>query len=1178
MALTKIGASIVLEGEKSYRQALKEISAEQKVLKSEMQLTSATYKENQNSIDALSSKYDTLSKQLESQKNKVSVYASALDNARNKQQESAEEVEKYSKELDIARAELEKMKNSEDSTNEAIAEQEKLVSELEGKLAGSEAQYNKNTASVQNWQAGLNIAQAQLVDVENELSNTEKYLDEAKKSTDGTAKSINEYGEEVNKASAQTTTFGEVLKANLASEVIIEGVKKLCDGVERLANATVSVGASFEYNMSQVAATMGITVDEIENGSESFEKLKMAAEEAGATTMFSASEAAEALNYLALAGYDADKAVETLPKVLSLASAGGLDLATASDMVTDSMAALGLETSELDKYIDEMAKTSQKSNTSVRQLVEATLAVAGTISSTGQSLEVMNAELGVLANNGIKGAEGGTHLRNVLLALASPTDKASATLQKLNINIMNSDGTMRDLNSIMIDLNKSLDGLGDVQRTEIISTIFNKTDLTAVNALLKSTNGEFDSLYGELKRASGAANEMANTLNNNLKGKVAILQSSIQALEITMYDLFDDALKDSVDSASGAVSRLNDELSNGKLGDSVGKLADSFADFVDTMIDWGTDALPVVIDGLTLIFDNMDKIIPLAEGLVAGLIAFKTTGVAINVATTAMSLYKTVVEGATVSQGLLNVAMKANPAALVATGVGVLTTAISAFAIGSKKSKSEMEKFNEELKKQLDPYEKANKAALEAIETRKKEKDSFANSKTIAEGLVTELQALSSQSSLTAHEQTRLAQVVDELNAIYPDLNLAIDEHTGKLNLSNAELEKNIELLQEQYMLEAAQEDLKDIATELYESEKRLNELYEQQNEALIANQEAYAKVAELGVGDGREEKLNQTAKAAIAINEQIEKEIELQEKLNAEYQGTTNYIKEYNGELDKTKESINSQVAAVENWHGHALPLTKEVHDQLTELSNAYDTAKEKAIESLDKQIGLFEELSNKSDLSVKQMKDHLDSQTEVMNTYREDMITAMQLVEDGLMDEGLLGSIKEMGIDGAGYLHELVEASKTDMDEFNAVMQAFADQEAAKEELANTLADIETNFSETKESILESASDMSTGIDENLVGIVDSIIEKGKDIIKNATSVSDNAVGSAKDAFGIGMDGKSKQGMDIGASFVGSMTDSILESEGSLLEAVERVTQSAINKARERMADINRELGELM
>ncbi len=184
----------------------------------------------------------------------------------------------------------------------------------------------------------------------------------------------------------------------------------------------MEVYADFDDSMRQVAATMGMSGEDIAKSGGDFEKLSQAARDAGSSTRFSASEAAEALNCLALAGYDANKSIETMPKVLNLTAAGGLDLAYASDLVTDSMSALGLGTDDLDTFMDQMAKTSQKSNTSVQQLGEAILVCAGTAKMTGQDLDNINTALGVMADNGIKGAEGGTHLRNVLLALSTPTD------------------------------------------------------------------------------------------------------------------------------------------------------------------------------------------------------------------------------------------------------------------------------------------------------------------------------------------------------------------------------------------------------------------------------------------------------------------------------------------------------------------------------------------------------------------------------------------------------------------------------------------------------------------------------------------------------------------------------------------------------------------------------------
>ena len=169
--------------------------------------------------------------------------------------------------------------------------------------------------------------------------------------------------------------------------------------------AAVKVGMDFESGMSQVAATMGITTTEIASGSKEFEALSQAAKNAGATTQFSATQASEALNYLALAGYDAEKSITALPTVLNLAAAGGIDLGYASDMVTDSMSALGLETNQLEGFVDQLAKTSQKSNTNIAQLGEGILTVGGTAKDLAGGTVELNTALGILADNGVKGAE-----------------------------------------------------------------------------------------------------------------------------------------------------------------------------------------------------------------------------------------------------------------------------------------------------------------------------------------------------------------------------------------------------------------------------------------------------------------------------------------------------------------------------------------------------------------------------------------------------------------------------------------------------------------------------------------------------------------------------------------------------------------------------------------------------
>ena len=381
-----------------------------------------------------------------------------------------------------------------------------------------------------------------------------------------------------------------------------------------LAGKAVQVGTSFESSMSQVAATMGITAKEIAEGSKDYKILAQAAKDAGATTKYSAKEAADALNYLALAGYDAKTSADVLPSVLNLAAASGMDLAAASDLATDAMSALGIAASNknLTSFGDKLAKTASKSNTSVSQLGEAILKCAGTAKGFGMSTETLTAELGVLANRGLKSAEAGTHLRNIILAFESPTSKAAKELKRLRIEATNSDGSFRDMNDIITDLNKSMSKMTDKQRAQSLSKIFNKTDLEAVNYLMAGLGDEYSDLYKEVSKCDGAMQDMADTMNDNLQGRVTILQSSLEGLGIQVYEGLEKPLKRAAEEATDAVGRLSKAFKkdgfNGlaeAIGNELGKAAAKAAEAAPKFINAGTDLIKSFLKGIT---DNSDRL------------------------------------------------------------------------------------------------------------------------------------------------------------------------------------------------------------------------------------------------------------------------------------------------------------------------------------------------------------------------------------------------------------------------------------------------------------------------------------------------------------------------------------------------------------------------------------------
>ncbi len=281
----------------------------------------------------------------------------------------------------------------------------------------------------------------------------------------------------------------------------------------------------FDDAIRQVRATM--------NASEAdTAKLTAAAKQYGAETRYTASQAAEALNYLALAGYDADKSILALPTVLNLAQAGGMDLAYASDLVTDSMSALGLEMDRLTAFSDQLAVTSQKSNTNISQLGQAILTVGGTAKGLKGGTVELNAELGILADAGIKSAEGGTHLRNVILSLQNPTQEGAELLAAYTDGVYDAEGRMRSLDEVFQELNASMASMTDAEKQNIISTIFNKTDLAAVQALLAGCGDRYAELTGYIENSAGAAEQMADTMEGGIGGAFRSLSSAVEGIGI----------------------------------------------------------------------------------------------------------------------------------------------------------------------------------------------------------------------------------------------------------------------------------------------------------------------------------------------------------------------------------------------------------------------------------------------------------------------------------------------------------------------------------------------------------------------------------------------------------------------------------------------------------------------
>lgn len=378
--------------------------------------------------------------------------------------------------------------------------------------------------------------------------------------------------------------------------------------------ASVSTGADFDKSMSQVAATMGKTSEEMEDEVGSVDlawgtfsgNLREYAQEMGSHTAFSATQAADALNYMALAGYDTQTAMEALPSVLNLAAAGNMDLATASDMVTDAQTALGIEIQDLNGFVDQLAKTSSTTNTSVAQVGDALLTVGATARNVAGGTTELNTVLGILADNGIKGSEAGTHLRNILLKMNPDTDKAVAAWEQLNVQAYDAQGNLRPLPEIFQELGKAMEGMTDQEKTQIISDMFKETDLAAVNALLGTQAERWNDVTAAVDGASGAAQKMADTQLDNLAGDVTLFKSALEGAQIVVSDQLTPTLRKFVQFGTEGLS----ELTNAFLEDGLGGAMEALSGIIDEGVGLLFDVLPTVVDaGIALL-----------EGLISGIL------------------------------------------------------------------------------------------------------------------------------------------------------------------------------------------------------------------------------------------------------------------------------------------------------------------------------------------------------------------------------------------------------------------------------------------------------------------------------------------------------------------------------------------------------------------------------
>lgn len=590
MAKKEVGITLALGGEKEYTQGFSNAVKVTKMLQAETKSLAQEFEGSANSMQALQSKQENLIRLQDSFKQKLNAANTGLGNARKQYEEQAKAVETLKEKLDIAQKSLDKMKEQGEEGSDSYKKQEKAIEELNNALTKQTTNMLNAQGRVTDWNKKVIQAEADVRKNSKALEENRKYLEEAKNSADGCATSIDEFGKSVKQANTEVddlnTNAGEAgevftgIGEKITSAVVMKGVSVAADALGTLkdkaveaAEYVVEVGSSFEAGMSEVEAISGATGSELET-------LESKAKSLGSSTKFSATEVAGAMTNMSLAGWSVNQTLSGIDGVLQLAAASNMDLADASQVVTDNISSFNLEASQSTHIADMMAYAQANSSTTAAELGEAYKNCGANMNAAGQDIETTTSFLEALANNGLRGSEAGTSLAAVMRDMTSKMKDGKIAIGDTSVAVMDSSGNFRDMTDILKNVENATDGMGDAQKQAALMSTFTSDSIKGLNMLLNTGADQVAGYEDSLRNCSGAASDMADTMQDNLQGKLTELSSATEGLGIAVYDYISGPLQGGVELLTDVVSGLTDAITPQK---------DAMEDMYDSVIQSSED-------------------------------------------------------------------------------------------------------------------------------------------------------------------------------------------------------------------------------------------------------------------------------------------------------------------------------------------------------------------------------------------------------------------------------------------------------------------------------------------------------------------------------------------------------------------------------------------------------------
>ena len=872
--------------------------------------------------------------------------------------------------------------------NGVLEAQKKKLALMNDELELTEKVCGKTSAEADKVRIAINNQQAAIAKTEKDIAEYNKQLEELPESFD-------DVGDAADKASDGFTVF----KAALA-DLVADGIKLAINAMKDLAAEAIQVGMDFESSMSNVEAISGATAEQMQ-------QLSDKAMELSESSKFTATEIGDGFSYMAMAGWKTEEMLDGIEGVMNLAAASGADLATTSDIVTDALTAMGYKAQDAGKLADVMAAASANANTNVELMGSTFQYAAPIIGTLGMNMEDAAVAIGLMANAGIKGDKAGTALRSTLNRMSAPPKQCAEEMEKLGLSLTDSEGNMKSLNEVMIDLRRAFSGLSETEATAAAKHIAGAEAMSGLLAIVNATDEDFQKLTIAVNDSAGAAASMAETMQDNVGGQLTLLQSKIQGIMIRLFTQGSDSMKKGIQQVGDALDKVDWD----KVGDQVGKFATKAADFFAYIITNSGTIISVL-----KVIGTLFATVFVAQKITATMSAITTLVTVFKSASSASALL-------TSAMGALGISMSALPVMALVAGIAALVAAANAYDQKIQASAQANYGLTDSQNRLIDSIKDSTSALEGAASARQSEGESIDLTYKKLENMKDSYNSLIDENGKVKAGYEDLAQEL--LGNLANGLGTTIDkikeniDQNGKLSASIDELiekkkqEAKISAFEDDYNEALKNEaktwgELKQAKSEQAEAEKKLQEAAQKRNEAvekgnnvwitdkigMVEATLAYKEAdAEYQAAKESYEELTQTVTAAQSNWAQSQSTIENYE------QATTAAMKNNATEVDAALTKMQGSIV------NYGTATKAQLEQQVIDARTSFETAKqyykdgvvdEEFVQNTQKQLNL----------AVSELNKFADNASTAGETAASNLNGS---IGDGLSD--LTGTVEKMG-----------------------------------------------------------------------------------------------------------------------------------------------------------------------